>query len=179
MAQLAYTRAADPDALMTSASVATMDYMAGDFDKSIQLIESRMQTLRTFEPAIQVLALDYLAKNMNQKVIELLSENSQSPDVIHQRAVVLGIAYARTGDRAKAEEQLKIAEDGLHAGNFLPYEIAGLYTALDDHHKALDMLELAYARRESSVIFLKVDPLLAPLRSEPRFQQLLKLMNML
>ena len=31
------------------------------------------------------------------------------------------------------------------------------------------MLELAYARRESNLVFLNVDPLIAPLRSEPRF----------
>jgi len=48
---------------------------------------------------------------------------------------------------------------------------------LDNHEKALDMLELAYERRESNIIFVNVNPLLVPLHSEPRFRKLLQKVN--
>jgi len=177
-AQLAYTQASDPDSLVTTASLATMNYLAGDFDKSIALIESRVRARPPFEPAFQVLAVDYLAKNMNDRVIDLLESDSLSEEIVRQRAVPLGIAYARTGMKAKAAAKLKIVESSVRDGYFLSYEAAGLYTALNDHQRALDMLELAYTRRESNLVFLNVDPLVAPLRSEPRFIKLLGLMNM-
>jgi eukaryotic-like serine/threonine-protein kinase len=177
-AQLAYTQASDPDSLVTTVSLATMNYFADDFDKSIRLLEPRVRASPTFEPAFQVLAVDYLAKNQNDKVIDLLETRSLPPEIVRQRAARLGIAYARTGRKAQAFAMLKIAESSVRDGYFLSYETAGLYTALNDHQRALDMLELAYARRESTLVFLNVDPLLAPLRSEPRFIRLLGLMNM-
>jgi hypothetical protein len=111
-------------------------------------------------------------------VIKLLEGDSLPTEAVRQRAVPLGIAYARTGQKAKASAKLKIVESSVREGYYLSYEMAGLYTALNDHQKALDMLELAYARRESNLVFLNVDPLIASLRSEPRFNKLLGLMNM-
>ena len=175
--QLAYTQAADPDSLVTNISLATLNYLSGNPDKSIDLIQSRIHT--PFEPALQILAFDYLSKGMNDEVINLLSGTSLPEESVRQRAVPLGIAYAKSGQREKALEQLKIATTAVDAGYFLSYETAALYTALGDHQKALDMLELAYARRESNVIFLNVDPLLTGLRSEPRFKKLLQQMNIL
>ena len=173
--QLAYTQSADPNSLVTTISLATLNYLSGNPDKAIQLIDSRIH--QPFEPAIQVLAVSYLAKNMNDKVISLLEGNSLPQEIVRQRAVPLGIAYARTGQRAKALEQLKIAESAVQDGYFLSYETAALYTVLDNHEKALDMLELAYERRESNIIFVNVNPLLVPLHSEPRFRKLLQKVN--
>ena len=56
-----------------------------------------------FEPAFQVLAVDYLAKNMNNEVIDLLEADSPPEDVVRQRAIPLGIAYA--GERGKRQKR--------------------------------------------------------------------------
>ena len=127
----------------------------------------------TFEPAFNVLAANYLAKNQNDKVIALLETRSLPEDIILQRAVTLGIAYARTGQKAKAAAKLKIAETPGSDGYTNLYKIAGFYTALNDHQRALDLLESAYAERDSNMIFLNVDPLFVQLRSEPRFRKLI------
>jgi len=177
-AQLAYTQATDPDSLVTIVSLATMDHFSGKFDESISLLRPKVRMSPAFEPAFQILADDYLAKNMNNEVIDLLEADSPPEDVVRQRAIPLGIAYARTGQKAKAAAKLKIAEAAIQEGYSLSYVTAALYTALNDHQRALDMLELAYEKRDSDLVFLNVDPLIAPLRSEPRFQRLLKLMNL-
>ncbi len=173
--QLAYTQAADPNSLVTTISLATLSYLSGNPDKAIEIVDSHIH--QPFEPAIQVLAVAYLAKNMNDKVIAMLEGNSLPQDVIRQRAVPLGIAYARSGQKAKALQQLKIAESAVEEGYPLSCETAALYTVLDNHQKALDMLELAYERRESNIIFLNVNPLLLPLHSEPGFKKLLQKAN--
>src|SRR5438093_13484196 len=51
---------------------------------------------------------------------------------------------------------------------------ASLYVALGDHKKALDFLDRAFQERSYGVLFLHLYPEFKPLRSEPRFQALLK-----
>jgi len=59
-----------------------------------------------------------------------------------------------------------------------PYGIATVYTALGDKDQAFAQLEQAYAQRSFFMGFLKVDPELDSLRSDPRFQDLLRRMNL-
>jgi len=58
------------------------------------------------------------------------------------------------------------------------YFIATLYAASEADDKALDLLERAYARHDSELLQLKVDPRLDNLRSSPRFQALLRRMKL-
>jgi hypothetical protein len=57
------------------------------------------------------------------------------------------------------------------------YIIAAVYAALGDKNEALNRLEQAYAERSWYLAFLNVDPELDSLRSEPRFQDLVRRMN--
>jgi len=59
-----------------------------------------------------------------------------------------------------------------------PYGIAMIYAALGDKDQAFSQLEQAYAQRSEFMGFLKVDPELDSLRSDPRFEDLLRRMNL-
>jgi hypothetical protein len=52
-----------------------------------------------------------------------------------------------------------------------------VYAALGDHSRALADLEQAYAEDTFFCDFMKSDPEMDPLRSEPRFQGVLRRMN--
>jgi hypothetical protein len=54
------------------------------------------------------------------------------------------------------------------------YEIALVYAGLREKDQAFAWLEKAYAVRDKGLTFLKVDPCVDPLRSDPRFQNLLR-----
>jgi serine/threonine-protein kinase len=176
-AQLAYSVASDPGPV-TNITLASLRYFQGSYDESIKLSEPRVHTLPAFEPAFQILALAYLGKNRNEDVIRLLDVPDLSESIIRQRASPLGVAYARLGRRDRALKQLQIATDSIEDGDFLACETAKLYTALGNHSKALDLLELAYKQRQSNIVFLTVDPLIAPLRTESRFSGLADLMHL-
>ena len=47
-----------------------------------------------------------------------------------------------------------------------------------DNARALDWLEKAYAERDPSMTYISCMPLWDPLRAEPRFQALLRRMNL-
>jgi hypothetical protein len=50
--------------------------------------------------------------------------------------------------------------------------------ALGNFDKAMNQLELGYATRNIQMFWIKVDPGLDPIRNEPRFNALLKKMNL-
>ncbi len=55
---------------------------------------------------------------------------------------------------------------------------AGIYTYLGDNDQALEILEKSYQERDGSLIYLNSFPRWDPLRDDPRFQDLLRRMNL-
>jgi len=58
-----------------------------------------------------------------------------------------------------------------------PTAIAGLYAYAGEKERALEWFEKAYQERDSQLVYINVAPGLDPLRSDPRFQSLLRRMN--
>jgi tetratricopeptide (TPR) repeat protein len=59
----------------------------------------------------------------------------------------------------------------------LPTRIAALYAHAGRKDRALDWLETAYEERDPNMVYLSVYPTWDSLRSDPRFQSLLRRMN--
>jgi hypothetical protein len=55
--------------------------------------------------------------------------------------------------------------------------MAKAYLDLGEKDKALAELDKAYEKRLSSLCWLKIEPQMDPLRSDPRYQELLRKMN--
>ena len=86
--------------------------------------------------------------------------------------------YALEGKSAEARQALKDLLARSQRIHVAPYGIATVYAALGDKDQAFAQLEEAYAQRTFFLDFLKVDPELDSLRSDPRFQNLLGRMNL-
>jgi hypothetical protein len=76
--------------------------------------------------------------------------------------------------RKELQELLRLEAQG----KSLAYSIAAVYAALGDHDQAFRWLEVAYKLRIGSLILLKTDPAMDPLRNDPRFDELLRKMNL-
>jgi Tfp pilus assembly protein PilF len=94
------------------------------------------------------------------------------------RAATLAIAYVESGEPAKATPIVQGLLEKVRAGEPFADQAAEIYSALGNHQKAIEMLQVAFNTRQSTVLFLKVDPLLAPLRGEQQFQTLLQQMHL-
>jgi serine/threonine-protein kinase len=86
----------------------------------------------------------------------------------------LGWLLARTGRRAQAEVLLGDLEAESRRDYVSPVAFATLYLGLGDHARSLEWLERAYAERRGWLAYLRVNPLLDPLRDEPGFKVLLE-----
>jgi TolB-like protein/DNA-binding winged helix-turn-helix (wHTH) protein/Flp pilus assembly protein TadD len=91
----------------------------------------------------------------------------------------LAHAYAGVGRRAEAQKILRDALKGFEQEstkvNVSPYFIATLYAALGDKDSAFNFLEKAYREKSLDISWhLKADLRIDNLRSDPRFQSLLR-----
>jgi hypothetical protein len=55
-----------------------------------------------------------------------------------------------------------------------PYFLAGIHIGLADDDRAMECLEKSYNERSHWLIYLHIDPSMDGLRSNPRFQDLLR-----
>ena len=86
----------------------------------------------------------------------------------------LGCAYAASGHRVEAHKVLQALRERATREYVDPYLVATIYLALGEKDQALAWLERAYAERSAFMSFLKVEPKLDSLRSDPRFTDLLR-----
>jgi tetratricopeptide (TPR) repeat protein len=106
-----------------------------------------------------------------QKAVELSQGNSDP-------MAALGHAYAVTGNRAEAEKILQAWQRQSETIYASPYMIATVYAGLGEKNKAFEHLEQAYQERSSDLpYFLRADLRIDNLRSDPRFQDLMRRMN--
>ena len=90
----------------------------------------------------------------------------------------LGFAYGLKGANAEAKKILSALSTLANRQYVSSSTVALVYTGLGDKAHALDWLEQAYQEHDFSMVFLDVAPWFKSLRSEARFQQLLRRMQL-
>jgi TolB-like protein/lipoprotein NlpI len=80
----------------------------------------------------------------------------------------LAMIYDKLGQHANAE--VNLAKLKAAQGDASAYQYATIYAQWGNRAKALEWLETALRLRDPGMEYLKTDPLLDPLRKEPRFQ---------
>jgi eukaryotic-like serine/threonine-protein kinase len=89
----------------------------------------------------------------------------------------LGNLYARVGKRAEAQEMIRKLRERARRDKVGSYEIAAVYAGLGEQDQAFQWLGKAYDSHDQGMLYLKVDPALDPLRSDPRLSDFLRRMN--
>jgi predicted nucleic acid-binding protein len=87
---------------------------------------------------------------------------------------LLGYAHARLGERSQALRILDQLEAASKERYTPAISFAAVYAGLGEKDQAFAWLEKAYGERTSRLGYLKVEPLWDPLRSDPRFAELLR-----
>ena len=133
--------------------------------QKFQLLAPRLKNARGLGFAYEQKGMHREAAEEFQKRIHLGGETTS--DLIY-----LAFNLALSGRRAEAQsilDRLKRTKDYVS-----PEELAGLYVAMGDKERALALLERGYAEHDLQLQFLKVDWRLDSLRSEPRFQNIIR-----
>jgi len=118
------------------------------------------------------LGLSYSEKGLHKKAIASMQQAIDLNEKTSKMMVMLGVVMARAGQRDKAKDTLKQI---LASSDYVsPAELAGLYAALDEKDAALAALEKAYAEHDLQLQYINVFPQYDSLRSDRRFQELVR-----
>lgn len=86
----------------------------------------------------------------------------------------LGHVYAVSGKLDRARETMDELAAMARIRHVSPHHLAFIQTGLGNKAQALALLEMSYEQHDAGLAFLGADPRWDPLRSDPRFQQLLR-----
>jgi TolB-like protein/Tfp pilus assembly protein PilF len=158
----------DPVSHQTNFGMAAVLYFARRFDEAIERARKAVEIDPRFPPSLELLMAAYAAKGMYR---EALAEFEKLPG--RPPSPTLAYLHARLGDRSQALRML----DELRARSEQRYlsavSFAFVYAGLGEKDQAFAWLEKAYQERSLSPQ-IKVDTILDPLRSDPRFSDLLR-----
>jgi TolB-like protein/tetratricopeptide (TPR) repeat protein len=170
-------READPLSSM-AATVSLFPLFEGRrYSEAIRAGREILITKPNFSPVMLVLgqALFYSGKRHEGiAMLERTAELDPTPAPIGW----LGLTYGLAGNRRKAIEMRDRLNRMALEQWVDPYFFAIVDVGLGERARALDYIERAGYAHSPEAMFLRVDPALDPLRSEPRFQVLLKSLGM-
>lgn len=147
-------------------------YLARRYDEA----EAKLKLHRQIDPDNPDhhlrLGLIYAARGMYEKAVGEYQQGFTADDEMPWRRIILGHALAMSGRKKEAQAILDKLETSKQYVS--PTELASLYLALGDKEGAMVSLERAYAAHDLQLQNLRVDSFLDDLRSDPRFQDLMR-----
>jgi tetratricopeptide (TPR) repeat protein len=160
---------------VTNEYTGLIHYYSGRYDEAIDALHRTIEMDPDFIYAHGVLGLSYLEKSMyDEAITEIQAEVSVSERLIPSVKCWLGHAYARADKTDEARTILDaLLEQSKHT-SVSTYFLANLCFALGEHDHGFTLLDEAYEDRDFFLVFLKVDPLSEPIRSDLRYEVMLK-----
>jgi len=176
LAEIKLARELDPLSLRNNAAEGQIFFFAKEYDNALDRLKKTIDLDPSFWLSHLFISRVYTEKGMHSEAVEEakkaaeLSGNSQSH-------AYRAYALARWGKFSEARQVLNELLKTSTETYVPPYNIALVYHALGERDRALDYLEKGFSERDVRMVFLKVEPYWDTLRSEPRFIDLIKRMN--
>jgi adenylate cyclase len=167
----------DPLSVTANTHVGTHLFLLGRFEEAIDQYHKALELNQSFFMARWGLSRAYLHSGRHEEAMREL----QYPGTDYLgffRPALLGYAYAVAGQEAEARSVLADLGRRRERGEYVaPTEFAAVHIGLGEYDEALDWLERHEADRGAR-IFLLVDPMFEPLRSDARFKRLLRRLHL-
>jgi serine/threonine-protein kinase len=132
----------------------------------------------TQEETYRVLGLSLAEQGRWDEAERVLREGLALPESSTYTLATLGHVLGRAGRRVEAESVLAEITARSAAGYVTPVAFATIHLGLGNWDAALDYAERSVAERRGWLVYLKVNPMLDPLRGMPRFEALVKKMGL-
>jgi TolB-like protein/Tfp pilus assembly protein PilF len=167
----------DPLSLVINADVGTTLTNARRYDQAIEQLRKTVEMDPGFYYAHWTLGNALELKGLTEEAIAEYKEAIALNDDPLPRAL-LGHLYAKIGRKNEALAILKQVRELRESSKqryISPYNLALIHTGLGQKDEALQLLEETYQDRDGyDIAFIKVEPLLDPLRGDPRFETLVQ-----
>ncbi len=167
----------DPLSSIIANNQGHVDYFARDFASAESKYRRAMADYPHFPNSHRDLGRVMLARGQYKEAIAELTRARELGGA-HIDDGLLVMACALAGDRSKARSMQRELAERAHSGYVSPYALVFGAIGLGETAAALAFLEKAVEERSMPVKWIGVDPLFDRLRSEPRFQAVIKRMGL-
>ena len=179
LAELKKAQELDPVSLIIQTNIARVYLFSRRYDQAIEQSRAAFALDPYFPVAHAFAGRAYTAKSMCSEAIgeyqtSLRLQMGYNHDVIS----FLGYTYARCGKKAEAQERLNELVELSKRGYLPAGAMAIVYVGLGDRDRAFHWLTKSVEERGVNLPFLEVEPLFDPIRSDPRFRDLLRRVNL-
>ena len=179
VAQAQRAQQLDPASPLINTWAGAAYFYAGRLEEATASIQKALELDPSYSDASWVLARHYLTLGMNQQAIVELQKalifNKKEPFVLG----TLAHAYARAGQREEAQKLVGELKRIVAEREYVPaFSLIYAYAGLGDKEQAFAWLERSYQEHKPKMVWLNVDPLLDPLRPDPRFHDLVRRMGL-
>ncbi|HEX6599961.1 MAG TPA: protein kinase [Gemmatimonadaceae bacterium] len=167
----------DPSSVSARRSLAWLYYYARRYGEARYHLERALAMNPAAEETYRVLGLTLAISGLATEAERVLRRAVTMHGTGSYTYGTLGFALAKGG---KTDEARHIADEleRLREREYVsPVALTTVYMGLGEHARALDWAERAYAERRGWLNYLAVNPLVDPLRGDPRFESLLRRMQ--
>jgi len=147
-------------------------YFAGHLEDSVTALRRLLDLNPAFRDAHAIVANNLLAMHRNDEALAEAQQETDEPAKLQVLARVYWV-LGRATDARQALADLEAKYTNIDA-----FDIACVYAERKDLNAAFTWLDRAYREHEGEMIFLKVHPQLRNLHGDPRYQALLRAMNL-
>jgi TolB-like protein/DNA-binding winged helix-turn-helix (wHTH) protein/Tfp pilus assembly protein PilF len=176
IAEMRRAQELDPLSMWTSRDVGRALYFARRYDEAIAQLRKARELSPDHAVVDNWIGWAYEQKGMGREALRALLADAVEQGASPGEMALLRKAAATAGVRGYTRAMLYIRRRSPSATD--PYRTARLYARLGDRAQAFEWLDAAYDQRSVWLTWVAVDPGVDPLRSDPRFQDLLRRMQL-
>ncbi len=164
----------DPASVSVRRSLGWLYVYARRYEQARYHLARAMEMNPTAEENYRILGLTLALEGQLDESVRVLREAVTMPGSGSYTLGTLGFALAKSGKTHEAESILAELELRGEREYVSPVALATVCIGLGMHERALDWAERAFDDRRGWLAYLTVNPMLDPLRDQPRFQALVR-----
>lgn len=173
LAEIRNARELDPLFAFSHVEEGLIHYMARDYARAIEQYELLLRIAPEYRHVHTFIGLAETQRGRYDEALAAFSRvdpAGRSPVAI----AIRGYIYAQTGRPGEARRMLDRLTDEAGSSPVVDMQRAVVHVGLGEYGRALDLLERGLEEPTWHMRLLKVDPFFEPIRSEPRFQAILR-----
>jgi tetratricopeptide (TPR) repeat protein len=167
----------DPLSLSFNNGLAWTYSHAGQTEEAIVQRKKILELNPSHVETLDGLARNYLTLSMHAEAEEYINKAMDVVGRTPELVATLARSYASSGRKDEARMLLQELQKRSKAEYVLPRFFVTIYAYLDEHDEAFRWLEKAYQEHDWGILFLKAPSEWEPLRSDPRFDDLVQRMK--